>query len=418
MPSLKTFRVEFERPSATYVAGETVHGNIVLEASSEKSVRGLYFTAKGEACVRWTETESGPNNESQEITYSNFQSYFNFQASILRANSKNSRVHIPVGYQRYTFQFQLPNNIPSSFEHRYGHVRYTVKAVLDRPWKFDQECKTAFTVVSILDLNTERHKCLGIDDEAYKNFYTCCCETGSVNVGVRIPSSGYVPGQMIVTALNYALSSSSITITGISSRLNQELKFHASTGRTKSIITETASTKSSGQLAASGQAISELRVPPLPPSSLDFCSIIDLNYKLQVCVHVSGAHFKFVKSYPILIGSVPLYCSPTASSLVAMTSPVVTPATIVTKSMSAEANYPLNNGATDAPPLPLGFVHPDQTVGTSNDCPIPPPSYEECMSGAEHIKDHDESDFVRGANTPFAPRYPVFNYPTLSVPKI
>lgn len=69
-------------------------------------------------------------------------------------------MHIPVGYQRYTFQFQLPNNIPSSFEHRYGHVRYTVKAVLDRPWKFDQECKTAFTVVSILDLNTERHKCV------------------------------------------------------------------------------------------------------------------------------------------------------------------------------------------------------------------------------------------------------------------
>lgn len=43
-----------------------------------------------------------------------------------------------------------------------------------------------------------------------------------------------------------------------------------------------------------------------------------------------------------------------------------------------------------------------------------PPSYEQCVSGAQHIRDVGESDYVYGASTPFSPKYPVFNYPVPS----
>lgn len=43
-----------------------------------------------------------------------------------------------------------------------------------------------------------------------------------------------------------------------------------------------------------------------------------------------------------------------------------------------------------------------------------PPSYETCVSGAQHIRDVDESDYMYGENTPFSPKYPVFNYPVPS----
>jgi hypothetical protein len=43
--------------------------------------------------------------------------------------------------------------LPSSFEGEHGSVRYTIKATLDRPWKFDHEVTVPFKVVTPIDLN-------------------------------------------------------------------------------------------------------------------------------------------------------------------------------------------------------------------------------------------------------------------------
>jgi hypothetical protein len=56
---------------------------------------------------------------------------------------------------QFPFQFTLPQGIPTSFEGRYGKIRYRMKAVIDRPWKFDHEVVMLFTVNHIIDLNME-----------------------------------------------------------------------------------------------------------------------------------------------------------------------------------------------------------------------------------------------------------------------
>ena len=62
---------------------------------------------------------------------------------------------LAAGEHSFPFSMMLPYHLPSSFEGQYGYVRYTVKATLDRPWKFDHEAKAAFTVLSHLDLNLD-----------------------------------------------------------------------------------------------------------------------------------------------------------------------------------------------------------------------------------------------------------------------
>lgn len=73
-----------------------------------------------------------------------------------------NEIEIQAGEHKFPFTCTLPENLPSSFESDFGHVRYTVKAILDRPWKFDQEVKAAFTIVLPFDLNQEPRTSVGL----------------------------------------------------------------------------------------------------------------------------------------------------------------------------------------------------------------------------------------------------------------
>lgn len=65
----------------------------------------------------------------------------------------NERWEFGEGRHQYPFSFVLPIGIPSSFEGAHGHVRYTIRAVFQRPRKWNYEYKIPFTVNSIMDLN-------------------------------------------------------------------------------------------------------------------------------------------------------------------------------------------------------------------------------------------------------------------------
>ncbi|XP_078045517.1 arrestin domain-containing protein 2-like [Augochlora pura] len=412
MPSLRTFSIAFDRPNAVYQAGELVTGNIILDVSKNKTVRGLYFIANGSASVYWTESSSSTDSDGKSTSttdsYSASEHYFTLRGDAIGSTESDSRVELEEGYREYPFKFQLPCNIPSSFENFYGKIRYTVKAIINRPWKFDHECKAAFTVVSSLDLNAHREKCLGIYDEAQKNLFCCCYKLGTMNITIQVPTSGYVPGQLINTSMNFGTASSQVPVTKISTKLERMTRFHATT-KTRTEYFEITSSSYSGPFSRHTLANLEIRVPPTPPSHLSFCKIIDMDYYLKVIVHFPATHIKLQRRYPLIIGSVPLYIEPSAPH----EPPYIAKEPVASPLISLpDAPQP---GVSNTQPPHVGFIVPDQ-AGTSTNWDIPPPSYEECISGTQHIKDHDESDYVRGANTPFSPKYPVFNYPTPSAP--
>lgn len=72
---------------------------------------------------------------------------------ILNVSSTENGFHLLPGTHTYSFACVLPERLPTSFEGGHGHVRYTIKVTLERPWKFDHTFQAGFTVLHQLNLN-------------------------------------------------------------------------------------------------------------------------------------------------------------------------------------------------------------------------------------------------------------------------
>lgn len=59
------------------------------------------------------------------------------------------------GNHGFQFDYTLPSDLPSTFEGRWGEIKYSVKATLRRPCRFDIEREAELTVSAHVDLNED-----------------------------------------------------------------------------------------------------------------------------------------------------------------------------------------------------------------------------------------------------------------------
>ncbi|KAI4477956.1 hypothetical protein M0804_012436 [Polistes exclamans] len=391
---LKKFDITFDNnPWKIYYPRQTVSGNIVLVIDGVKKIRGICVKVKGEANTYWTtdkETlDNTGNYRDENATFSAHEEYFQTKYYLVGSASGNE-IEIQAGEHKFPFTCSLPEHLPSSFESDFGHVRYTVKATLDRPWKFDQDVKAAFTVVSPFDLNTESRSSERITEDMSKSFSCLCCASAPLNVSYSLPVRGYVPGQSMPIKVNVE-NLSTVTVNRIALILCKIVTFRATNPSTDTRIEEIIVTEiSKGPFAGGATADYEqyLDVPALPPSNLNSCAIIDLEYRLKVQACVEGWYHRNLKSDTLVfVGTVPLlnYQTPSAppESLICNDSP--------TKS------------SDKFQPSPTSNLYPQ----------LPPPKYEESTYGARNLRERGESEHVIGLTNHFAPKYPFYHFPTI-----
>ncbi|OXU20350.1 hypothetical protein TSAR_008783 [Trichomalopsis sarcophagae] len=416
MGKLQDFRIEFERPGATYAPGEIVTGKVILTLSGTKNMREIRIEAKGEAEVHWTKQRRKSNgNGSHRVTdhYKGSETYFSVSNRLVGATGGESSATIPSGTSTYPFSFHIPQNIPCSFEHVLGFVRYTVKAVIDRPWRFDHKIVSAFTVVADYDLNAHRNLATGISDEIKRRFRSCCClgNAGGIKAIVKSRVSGFVPGETIQLDVSYDNSSTSVEVKRMKLYLYKELQFFASTPFPDKKFTSDVvkKVKIGGPFPKKGEKSLCIEVPPMPPSKLEHCTLINVSYKLVLIIETSGLHRDIDRSYPIEIGTVPLYYQVSGQaqpSLVPSAPPIdqVTPNTQLLPHQQQAASQPIGFVVMSAPPYMAAGAPVHQMPE------MPPPSYEECIGGSNPIADPNEQGMI-GSNTQFAPKYPVYKFP-------
>lgn len=423
-------RIQFDSPYATYYAGQTVTGRVHVSVDKPKRIRAITFNVKGEAQVKWQESENKKDAQGKDYTdttdFTSQETYYENQYYLF--GSANGDIELAQGEYSYPFSCQIPPTAPSSFEGEYGQIRYTVRATLDRPWKFDSDAKAAFTVVAPLDLNGLPQAKEPIEFEKSKSFCCLWCKSGPLTLTVKLPTSGYVPGQTIPFQIEIE-NGSNIRVRPINCELRKEVSWHAKNPYSKTNTTKT----KLADLAVDAEVLphnsasfsQDLKVPAIPPSNLSNCSIIDLQYVLKVEAVVGGLHKNLSARIPIVMGTIPLLTGPTAykpGGMVVPTQPLPNPSSPAA-STPTPTPIPAQPDVSPAPPVGGGWNLPapggPEAPPTANGSiapsapplypQLPPPSYEESIFKGNNIKDASDNEYTMGIQD-FTPRYPVWSF--------
>ncbi|EDV93351.1 arrestin domain-containing protein 17 isoform X2 [Drosophila grimshawi] len=287
----------------TFFAGQLVSGCIILKSDKIKEVQAALVKVVGYSVTKWSERRLANTK-----LFSGREDYLSSQTYILGSEQSTDRHIIQAGVHNYNFACQLPYQCPSSFEGRYGCIRYIVKVLLIRPWKYDQVYTHGITVLKMMDLNFETPQLrLAAHSENYRTF--CCgpCKTAPLKMELKLPQAGYVPGQRIpVTVL--VINNSGVAVSEVRLSIVMLVRYFSITpehSRVDRIIIGRAKGDSVLRRCTRSTTI-YMDVPSTPPTCLNVCNLIQIAYQLEVEAIIKSLQKQQLITMPITIGTWPI----------------------------------------------------------------------------------------------------------------
>ncbi|KAK0174596.1 hypothetical protein PV327_010354 [Microctonus hyperodae] len=306
--SIKIFEIHLDNPTATYASGEIIIGKLIIKLDRVISLRALKLKFKGSCKVHWTETRNDGRG-SRTISYDGEEIYFRNDLCLF-GSEDGSIIEMAAGLHTFPFIYNLPHGIPSNFEHRLGKVQYSIKAIFDRPWKSDYKISKQITINApwYLDSSNDRQN-IGFDEDSFlsfHHFYLPCISQGNMALRFRVPRTFFACNEEIEATINIYNLSDSVDVTKIEMTLRQKLEFISkSPSIIKKEVIDVQSVEKLGPFPKEGEVKIKLRVPSVPFSFLTYCSLININYRIIISVHVSGWHCPTTKHFDVVIGSKP-----------------------------------------------------------------------------------------------------------------
>lgn len=259
---------------------------------------GIKIRFLGEAQTKWVETETRKKEdgtaEEHRTDVTGSEEYFQINYYLL-GGANASETELPAGVHTYPFTCTLPPAVPSSFEGELGFVRYTVKVTLDRPWKFDQDTKMAFTVISPLDMNLMEK--VGEPEKLVmeKTFCCWCCKSAPLSVVVSLPVKGYVSGQ-IIPLLFEIDNRSNVEVEKIKFAFTKHVAYHSMAPRTTRRDDKVLAELTLGPYMPGDQKTVKqmIEIPSVPPTSemfnaVNYSVLISCIFQISVARHVHSS---------------------------------------------------------------------------------------------------------------------------------
>ena len=250
----------------------------------------------------------GKRDGKKTIHYQSREPYFN-QNFLLLGYSKG--FVIKSGTHVFPFKFQLPQNLPSTFEGEHGSIRYKLRCSIQRSSKRKfPDAELDINVISLFNLNI-------VTAASKPLFVTRCLQVpgdeqtrqGTVSVCLSTLKSGFVPGETILVSAEIRNCSPRV-IKKIGLQLvsveTYKSKLRSTTCRKVLSITRYENCKVYPGHFLQWNDVCLVVPQRLPPSGLPCCSIIKIKYILEVTFKPSGTVPVMTSSYDVILGTIPL----------------------------------------------------------------------------------------------------------------
>ncbi|XP_059782151.1 arrestin domain-containing protein 1 isoform X1 [Balaenoptera ricei] len=365
MGRVQLFEVRLSHGRVVYSPGEPLAGAVRVRLAAPLPFRAIRVTCTGSCKV---------SNKANDTAWVVEEGYFNSALSLADKGS------LPAGEHSFPFQFLLPATAPTSFEGPFGKIVHQVRATIDTPrFSKDHQCSCVFYILSPLNLNSIPDIEQPNVASTTKKFSYKLVKTGSVVLTASTDLRGYVVGQVLRLQADIENQSGKDTSPVVASLL-QKVSYKAK--RWIYDVRTIAEVEGAGVKAwRRAQWQEQILVPALPQSALPGCSLIHVDYYLQVSLKTPEA----IVTLPVFIGNiavnhVPLSPQPGQGLVVPSAPPqeeaeavaggphfFSDPVSLSTKSHSQQQQPPAALGSVPGAPEP----HPQD--GSPAPHPLPPP---------------------------------------------
>ena len=287
-----------------YEPGEDLRGDVILELSGTIAIKAIMVQIKGEANVSWEDSSKKSSPQAYQVD----EVYIDVTLDILQME-EGKLVTLDEGRHRFPLNYQLPENLPSSFIGKFGSITYVVKAMLKEDKRFGPSTvitSEPFLVLKRLDIveDAELQKPVTCTNEKRLFGTLMFCLSGKVCATININRSGHLPGEDIFLDAEITNSSPRL-VQSVQAALVMTSVFRAKQKSCQSIQIVNKKRDEWEMDYGEGRRWKNVRltIPPyIPESRLDGCDIIDIHYELMFKVEISGKN-ELKINVPLTIGT-------------------------------------------------------------------------------------------------------------------
>ncbi|ESP05023.1 hypothetical protein LOTGIDRAFT_211804 [Lottia gigantea] len=279
-----------------YQPGEIIRGHIIATLSRNEQIRNITISIFGEGNVGWEDEKTGENNQASET-------YIDSKTVIMESQMGKPLV-LKQGHREFPFEYELPENLPSSFIGKHGSVTYILKGmVIDYKNNVAAITSEPFLVLRKKPLpeSIESPMLLGGSKRVWGG-----CSLGKITVSAAVNKHGGIPGEDILINMDVK-NRSGCMVKAIQASVNMHSIYHA--GKKTTSFSQCVNRKRDEPHMEKNEGRrwmnSRLTVPPyIPETKLEHCDIIEIHYTFQIRLEIEGNHEICLES-PLLIGAHP-----------------------------------------------------------------------------------------------------------------